>query len=66
MRPKVLAAAIDLFVSAEEDYRLKDMYFEICRSENIIFCTKSFPSSLDQTLKRFCGVHESFRMFTSF
>ena len=30
--PRVLAAAMDLFVSTEEDYCLKGMHFAICRS----------------------------------
>ena len=32
MTPRVLAALMDLFVSTEEDYGLKDMHFAICRS----------------------------------
>ena len=53
-RPRILAAAMDLLFATDEDYCLKDMYFAICRSKNIILYTESFlfnvmliPSRLD-------------------
>ena len=58
MRPRVLIAPMDLFVSTEEDYCREGMRFATCRSGKYHYLCYKFPfqcsSSLGQTLRRFC------------